>query len=623
MEDLEVSINWESERKEDEVYKALDNIYSSVLGICFSIYGDDDINSKIKSSDEKIQFDNSIIKDTRNNNSNLSVEGTIAALRNRKFHFYIPPDLIKYIKKKISNKNILYEYEKCFPNNKYIYDIGKKFFEKLMDMGYSSQAAYSLCGGFFIECGWNPNTFQKGGELKDAPEGLFGLKDWKNKYNIINKLNLNLSADIYGINDEGYIDKSRKARVQRIPFKSFSYQQLGIDYNSAPTNKNPKLFMCTEEIWLKIFDEYIKELPKAIDDDKTYFEYFTYDGTPMQSYNSNDIDHQLLYATYLFKTDYTKSKTYDNTITDAESKNNLPQNDTSVEDNGEPENLYRAENEFVQQLLIAYLLAEYCNGVEVEKLSLKDIFGSWGSLPTMNSEFLVNTYVGKNVITPIEIPPPNNDGITVINHTENMFKRTKKIEYIILHYTAGVKSDVGASKKTVNTLDKRGFSSDFVVDDGMILQFADDPGKWASTAVQKYNPSTGTPAGKGASNSNAVSIEICSTLDKPGKWVPNDPHFRFTDATLGNVAFLCKHLIKTYNIPKEHIIRHYDIMGKCCPGIIGWNLGKGSNNENKYRDFVDSLYAESPEIGTNNSIQPKVKKNFILNWFKNNKDDDN
>ena len=51
-------------------------------------------------------------------------------------------------------------------------------------------------------------------------------------------------------------------------------------------------------------------------------------------------------------------------------------------------------------------------------------------------------------------------------------------------------------------------------------------------------------------------------------------------------------LIEKYNIPKDHIIRHYDVSGKACPGIIGWNLAHGSNSEKKYKDFVDSLYED-------------------------------
>ena len=170
-----------------------------------------------------------------------------------------------------------------------------------------------------------------------------------------------------------------------------------------------------------------------------------------------------------------------------------------------------------------------------------------------------------------------------------MFKRTSTIQYIILHYSASTTSGKNNAMNTLRTLNTRELSSDFAVDDNLIIQLADDITKWASTAVQRWS-SSGTPAGKNANNNNSVSIEMSSTLANGGKWVPNDPHFYFTDEVLANTRYLCKLLVKEFNIPPERVIRHYDIMGKCCPGIIGWNLGKGSDNDNLYREFVASIF---------------------------------
>lgn len=182
--------------------------------------------------------------------------------------------------------------------------------------------------------------------------------------------------------------------------------------------------------------------------------------------------------------------------------------------------------------------------------------------------------------------------ITVINHTRYMQRRTMDIQYIILHYSASIQSNRGSAQQTVSTLDQRGYSSDYAVDDDTIIQFAEDPSQWASTAVEKWSSRKGTAAGKNAQNRNSISIEISSTLDggKKEDWVANNPHFRFTQKVLDNTAYLCKLLIGRYHIPKENIIRHYDIAGKACPGIVGWNLASGSDNESEYRKFVDSLY---------------------------------
>ena len=32
-----------------------------------------------------------------------------------------------------------------------------------------------------------------------------------------------------------------------------------------------------------------------------------------------------------------------------------------------------------------------------------------------------------------------------------------------------------------------------------------------------------------------------------------------------------KKIMEKYNVPIERVIRHYDVSGKLCPGIIGWN----------------------------------------------------
>ena len=30
-------------------------------------------------------------------------------------------------------------------------------------------------------------------------------------------------------------------------------------------------------------------------------------------------------------------------------------------------------------------------------------------------------------------------------------------------------------------------------------------------------------------------------------------------------------IMKKFNIPIENVVRHYDITGKLCPGLLGWN----------------------------------------------------
>ena len=45
--------------------------------------------------------------------------------------------------------------------------------------------------------------------------------------------------------------------------------------------------------------------------------------------------------------------------------------------------------------------------------------------------------------------------------------------------------------------------------------------------------------------------------------------------------------MQTYNIPADRVIRHYDVSGKLCPGIIGWN--EDSKDISQWKEFKAKL----------------------------------
>lgn len=51
--------------------------------------------------------------------------------------------------------------------------------------------------------------------------------------------------------------------------------------------------------------------------------------------------------------------------------------------------------------------------------------------------------------------------------------------------------------------------------------------------------------------------------------------------------WLARKLMKEYNISPDHLIRHYDVNQKLCPGIYGWN--KESGSEAKWIDFKNRV----------------------------------
>ena len=123
-----------------------------------------------------------------------------------------------------------------------------------------------------------------------------------------------------------------------------------------------------------------------------------------------------------------------------------------------------------------------------------------------------------------------------------------------------------------HVFEQRQASADFAVDDAEMVQFNPDIRNYYCWAVGDKKAAGSLTA---ANNRNTISIEICSTLKK-GTSVekPNHKGWSFTVAALNNAVRLVKILMAKFNIPVERVVRHYDISGKLCPGLIGWNNGK-------------------------------------------------
>lgn len=152
----------------------------------------------------------------------------------------------------------------------------------------------------------------------------------------------------------------------------------------------------------------------------------------------------------------------------------------------------------------------------------------------------------------------------------------RKIEYLVIHFTAGSSSAAGKALATREVFISRSASADFIVDDRDIVQINPDLENyycWAVGDSKKKSVSGGKFNGI-SRNKNSVSIEICSSCNPrttAAVSYPNHTGWSFTNEALENAVKLAKIIMKTYNIPVENVIRHYDVTGKRCPGIIGWN----------------------------------------------------
>lgn len=166
----------------------------------------------------------------------------------------------------------------------------------------------------------------------------------------------------------------------------------------------------------------------------------------------------------------------------------------------------------------------------------------------------------------------------------------RKIEYIAIHYTAGTTSQKGSAVNTAWYFagSNAHGSADFIVDDETIVQYNPDiRNRFCAAVGDKRGNSKGGSLYKKATNANTISIEICSTNDTKQVLPANDKSWSFTPSALNKAAELTIYLMEQYNIPVDRVVRHYDISGKLCPGIIGWNADSG--DESAWLEFKERL----------------------------------
>ena len=187
----------------------------------------------------------------------------------------------------------------------------------------------------------------------------------------------------------------------------------------------------------------------------------------------------------------------------------------------------------------------------------------------------LNQYTGSKAVADCVIYNPLSVHITP--------SKGRSIKYLAIHFTAGSSSIGGRAMNVKRTFETSPASADFCVDDRDIVQFNPDPKNYYCWAVGDKRQLTGGASLNGiASNKNTISIEICSSC-KAGfsTAIPNHEGWYFTEAALNNAVKIAKILMKTYNIPIERVVRHYDITGKLCPGIVGWNDYYVMSNDGK------------------------------------------
>ena len=144
---------------------------------------------------------------------------------------------------------------------------------------------------------------------------------------------------------------------------------------------------------------------------------------------------------------------------------------------------------------------------------------------------------------------------TIRAHDTNYTKgRTKTIDRIVVHYTAG-DGDTSEANGRYFAGANRKTSAHYFVDENSVVQSVLDS-------------DTAWHAGNWAMNCRSIGVEMCSKKDANGiYYIPAK--------TVNNAQYLIKCLMKSYGIPISGVIRHYDVTGKKCPAPMvdetAWN----------------------------------------------------
>lgn len=139
------------------------------------------------------------------------------------------------------------------------------------------------------------------------------------------------------------------------------------------------------------------------------------------------------------------------------------------------------------------------------------------------------------------------------------YRGHKQIEWIIVHYTGDYGSQ-GRAKKTADAMQtwKRTTSTHYLVGDDDIYQVVEDRHAAWHCPYEKSNKCI-------ASNTCALGVDLVEHKRNTRSHSVKDMDWYFTDKVIEDGAQLVAELADRYNIPMDHIVRHFDVTGKWCP----------------------------------------------------------
>lgn len=174
--------------------------------------------------------------------------------------------------------------------------------------------------------------------------------------------------------------------------------------------------------------------------------------------------------------------------------------------------------------------------------------------------------------------------------------RSAKIRYIVLHYTAG-DGDTARNNCRYFANNARKASAHYFVDETEVCQSVRDADTaWHCGASVYRHPE--------CRNANSIGVELCSRKGENGA-------YRFCSGTVSNAAALVRALMQKYDVAADHVLRHYDVTGKCCPAPFVTDPGSWQRFLERLTQTGERTNADDPSPWAADAAQWAVEEKLI------------
>lgn len=178
----------------------------------------------------------------------------------------------------------------------------------------------------------------------------------------------------------------------------------------------------------------------------------------------------------------------------------------------------------------------------------------------------------------------------LIAHVSNFLKKKYTKKFLVYHFTANDGDKAINNGRYFGNNANLKASAQYFVDDDVIVQSVEDEYVAYAVGGKKLSGNGGKYHGV-CTNYNSINIELCDT-NKNGK-------LDLSNKTRENAIELGKSLVKKYNIPKERVIRHYDVTGKNCPAYF-------VKDEKAWNEFKNEIFTTKTTTVTTSTTTKKV-----------------